>query len=157
MPKNKVIVLCIVLSTGASLFLVYSSIIGRIRAYISDPVSFHYVMTPLAYFVIGIFVTSGLRISYRAIIHRDESDKKIFQQAGYLDSSNPKYSAKLAAAVQAWTIISEKEDLKSSPKQCIEKFLTENAELYGLSKEGISQCSQVANWDTKGGAPKTPG
>ena len=94
----------------------------RIRAYIHDPVYFHYAMTPLVYFFIGIFVTSGLIISYRAIVQDDEPDKKILQKAGYLDSSNPKYSAKLAAAVQAWMIISEKEELKSSPKQCIEKF-----------------------------------
>ena len=49
-------------------------------------------------------------------------------------------------------------------KQALERWLRENAAGYGLSDEdgnpnakGIEECAKVANWQHKGGAPKTPG
>jgi hypothetical protein len=50
-----------------------------------------------------------------------------------------------------------------SPKQTLVKWLREHAALYKLSDEegnpnetGIEECAKVANWQDKGGAPKTP-
>jgi hypothetical protein len=49
-------------------------------------------------------------------------------------------------------------------KQAINVWLRRNAARFGLTKEdgnpndqGIEDVSKIANWDTKGGAPKTPG
>lgn len=83
----------------------------------------------------------------------------------YLDPSHPHYAPKLAAAIAAWmAVFSDKTRLKGkTPKQAIEGWLKENADKYGLTKEdktpnelGIEEISKIANWKTKGGAPKTP-
>jgi hypothetical protein len=85
---------------------------------------------------------------------------------GYLSSSHPCYSAKLAAAISAWLAVSENRDLKrgKSVKQVIETWLRQHANEFGLTKDdgnpnaqGIEEVAKIANWDTKGGAPKTPG
>lgn len=73
---------------------------------------------------------------------------------GYMDPSHPRYSAKLAATVRAWQAVAD--EGKTSVKQALEGWLREHADEFGLTNEGIKQCSKVANWQPLGGAPKTP-
>jgi hypothetical protein len=85
---------------------------------------------------------------------------------GYLNPDHPRYAPKLAAAVRAWQAygdISTKVDGKS-PKQVLAEWLVQNAAQFGLAdqegklnNEGIQDVAKVANWQTKGGAPRTPG
>jgi hypothetical protein len=49
-------------------------------------------------------------------------------------------------------------------KQALDVWLRLHANEFGLTKEdgnpneqGIQEVAKIANWDTKGGAPKTPG
>jgi hypothetical protein len=79
----------------------------------------------------------------------------------YLDRKNPRFAPKLAAAVQAWQAVTDPGH--KSPKQALDKWLRENAAALGLANEdgnpieqAIEDCSKVANWNTSGGAPKTP-
>jgi hypothetical protein len=82
----------------------------------------------------------------------------------YLNPEHPRYAPKLAAAVQAWLAVGENagKDGKSV-KQSLLKWLREHAAIYKLSDDdgkpnetGIEECAKVANWQDKGGAPKTP-
>lgn len=85
--------------------------------------------------------------------------------AEYLDPLHPRYAPKLAAAVRAWEATADPELLNGrSPKQALAKWLREHAAEFGLSDEegkpnetGIDEVSKVANWQPKGGVPKTPG
>lgn len=79
----------------------------------------------------------------------------------YLNSNHPRYSGRLAAAVNAWLAVTDTDG--RSPKQALEKWLREHAALYGMTNEEgnpinqtVEECSKVANWDRGGGAPKTP-
>ena len=79
----------------------------------------------------------------------------------YLDPNNSRYAPKLAAAVRAWEAVTDPG--KKSPKQALDKWLREHAAEFGLTDEdgnpvnqAIEECSKVANWNTSGGAPKTP-
>ena len=79
----------------------------------------------------------------------------------FLDPLNPRYAPKLAAAVKAWQAVTDAG--KKSPKQALDKWLREHAVEFGLTNEdgkpienAIEECSKVANWNTKGGATKTP-
>jgi hypothetical protein len=83
----------------------------------------------------------------------------------YLSNEHPNYSAKLAAAIQAWRAISADPELRRgrSVKQALIIWLRQHANEFGLTKEdgnpneqGIEDVAKIANWDTKGGAPKTP-
>ena len=83
----------------------------------------------------------------------------------YIDSQNPYYAPKLAAAVNAWKTITENQSLLNgkTPKQAMQRWLRENASRYGLTKDdgspnetGIEEICKVANWNTGGGAAKTP-
>lgn len=82
----------------------------------------------------------------------------------YLDKNNPRYAPKLAAAVGAWLATGAAEALKGkSAKQALAKWLREHAAEFKLSGDegtpnetGIEECAKVANWQEKGGAPKTP-
>ena len=84
--------------------------------------------------------------------------------ANYLNPDHPRYAPKLAAAVNAWLALDDAALLKGkSPKQALSKWLRENAADYKLSDDegkpnetGIEECAKVANWQDKGGAPKTP-
>lgn len=82
-----------------------------------------------------------------------------------LDSKNPKYAPKLAAALEAW------EAVRTDPartrgrttKAALEIWLNKNAARFGLIKPNgtpnnlaIEEAAKVANWDPKGGSPKTP-
>jgi hypothetical protein len=84
----------------------------------------------------------------------------------YLDPQHPNYAAKLAAAINAWEAVSgDPSSFRSKTvKQALLVWLRKNAAQYGLTKEdgnpndqGIEEVSKIANWDLKGGAPKTPG
>lgn len=83
----------------------------------------------------------------------------------YLDPFNKFYAAKLAAAVSAWKAISSDQSLLNGnmPKQAIDRWLRENANKYGLTKDdgnpnesAIQEISKIANWNTLGGVAKTP-
>jgi len=93
-----------------------------------------------------------------------------FPQAGetldFLDQSYAYYSPKLAAAISAWRAVSEEQELRKGKtvKQALLKWLRKNADKFGLTKDdgnpneqGIEEIAKISNWDTKGGAPKTPG
>jgi hypothetical protein len=81
----------------------------------------------------------------------------------YLDRDNPRYSAKLAAAVHAWEACEDPSLLKAkSPKKVLEQWLQTNASAFGLCDEagrlnvsGIREVAKVANWQPTGGAPTT--
>ncbi len=79
----------------------------------------------------------------------------------YLDPKNPRFAPKLAAAVHAWQAVTDPG--KKSPKQALEKWLREHAARFGLVdddgnpvNQAVEDCSKVANWNSMGGAPKTP-
>ena len=79
----------------------------------------------------------------------------------YLDPNHPRYAPKLAAAVRAWEATTDPKG--KSPKQALDKWLREHGAGYGLTddegkaKESvIEEISKIANWNTLGGAPKTP-
>lgn len=86
-------------------------------------------------------------------------------QPDYLDPDHPHYAPKLAAAVKAWLANRNDADLKGKhPKQALLKSLRESAAEFGLTDdEGkpmettIDDIAKIANWQQKGGAPKTPG
>jgi hypothetical protein len=100
---------------------------------------------------------------------RDMKTGFFFPQAtdapNYLDSSHPNYAPKLAAAINAWQAANENPDLYrgKTVKQALLIWLRKNADKYGLTKEdgnpneqGIEEIAKIANWASKGGAPKTP-
>lgn len=79
----------------------------------------------------------------------------------YLDTRNPRYAPKLAAAVRAWEAVTEPGT--KSPKKALDKWLREHAAEFGLTddegqpiNQAVEDCSKVANWQPGGGAPKTP-
>ncbi len=84
----------------------------------------------------------------------------------HLNPNHPNFSPKLAAAVQAWTSVSANPDLRrgKTVKQALVAWLNENASQFvGLTRNngkpnelGIREIAKIANWETKGGAPKTP-
>jgi len=91
----------------------------------------------------------------------------------YLDPSNPRYSKKLAAAINVWLAMEDKNLRKGmSPKTAMTRWLKSNYQQLGLihdssnphngyqagdiNEAAISEVAKVANWD-KGGAPTTPG
>lgn len=83
----------------------------------------------------------------------------------YLDIQHPNYSPKLAAAIEAWLAVTDTPELSKakSIKQTIMIWLRSHAGRFGLIKDdgnpnesGIEEVAKVANWETKGGAPRTP-
>lgn len=85
----------------------------------------------------------------------------------YLDKNHPHYSPKLSAAVSAWEAVSNDATYQNNgktTKQNLINWLTSHAAEFGLIKEDgeinnnaiENQVAMVANWDTSGGAPKTP-
>lgn len=82
-------------------------------------------------------------------------------QHGLKDENHPRYAPKLAAAVEAWESYDEKSTAPGTAKQKLAKWLRLHAAEYGLTDdEGkpresvIEQLATIANWATKGGAPK---
>jgi hypothetical protein len=85
---------------------------------------------------------------------------------GYLDPGHASYAPKLAAAIAVWQAITSDPELTNgtSVKQAMLRWLRKHADQFGLTKDdgnpneqGIEEIAKIANWDTKGGAPKTPG
>jgi len=84
----------------------------------------------------------------------------------YLSQFHDNYSPKLAAAIEAWKAVSSDDQLRrgKSVKQAVIVWLGQHGNEFGVTKEdgnpneqGIEEAGKIANWDTKGGAPKTPG
>lgn len=84
----------------------------------------------------------------------------------FLDQKHMCYSPKLAAAIEAWRDVSTNPELikGKTVKQALLTWLRKNADRFGLTKDdgnpneqGIEEVAKIANWDTKGGAPRTPG
>ncbi len=80
---------------------------------------------------------------------------------GFRDKEHERYSAKLAAAVSAWESV-EQADPSRTVKQTLEKWLNANASVFGfIDDEGkpqstvVQSLSEVANWETRGGAPRS--
>lgn len=92
----------------------------------------------------------------------------------YLNPDYPRYSAKLAAAVKVWMAM-EDENLWAgqSPQNAMKGWLENHYQELGLiliestskpggspiikrNTNGIGDVAKVANWNTSGGAPKTP-
>ncbi|MDY0187584.1 MAG: hypothetical protein RBR16_06645 [Syntrophus sp. (in: bacteria)] len=87
---------------------------------------------------------------------------------GYLDKNHPCYSPKLAAAVRAWEAVTTDQKYRNNGKTVkanLARWLNDHAAEFGLVKEDgtpnsdaiNNQIAKVANWQTDGGAPKTPG
>ena len=83
----------------------------------------------------------------------------------FMDSRNPFYAPKLAAAVKAWEEVTSNHSLTKgkTPKQSLQKWLNEHASEYGLTDDegnptvaAIEDISKVANWKPEGGAARTP-
>jgi len=85
----------------------------------------------------------------------------------YLDTNHQNYSSKLAAAIRAWEAVTADPKYTNNgktPKRNIEVWLTAHAAEFKLVKEDgeinadaiKNQIAKVANWQTDGGAPKTP-
>ena len=81
------------------------------------------------------------------------------------EPNHPQFPRKLDVAVKAWTAVAgDRQALRGkSPKQALEKWLTEHAQELGLLKSdgtpnrsGIEDISKVANWKPEGGAIPTP-
>lgn len=91
-----------------------------------------------------------------------------------LDQSHPRYSAKLAAAIQVWEAM-EDENLRrgKSAMSAMATWLEINHQILGLvqkrdnerngykagdmNKTAISEVAKICNWEIDGGAPPTPG
>ena len=88
------------------------------------------------------------------------SDKD--NRSGFRDPSHSRYSPKLVAAVEAWENFDSKADEPGSVKQRMVRWLALNAERLGLtdgdggppSEKALKDIAAIANWDTKGGAPR---
>jgi hypothetical protein len=81
----------------------------------------------------------------------------------YLNKHHPRYSPKLAAAVNVWLAMEDDKLLKGkATKAAITYWLKSRYEELGLthngnmSIQGIEDCAKVANWNSKGGATATP-
>lgn len=81
--------------------------------------------------------------------------------SGFRDPGHPRYAPKLAAVVEAWEQFDENSKRPGTPKQKLVVWLRENASRFGLTNEdgypsetAITELAKVANWETRGGAPK---
>lgn len=80
---------------------------------------------------------------------------------GFRDKAHPRYSAKLAAVVEAWEAMENLPNEPGTPKQHLAKWLRLNARRFGfvdddgnINDSTIDSLAKVANWKTGGGAPK---
>jgi len=87
------------------------------------------------------------------------------EEPDFLDPKNENYAPKLAAAIGAWQAVNAEPKLTSGKtvKQALLKWLRQNADQFGLTKDdgnpneqGIEEIAKISNWEPKGGAPKTP-
>lgn len=85
------------------------------------------------------------------------------EERPYMNSGHPRYSPKLAAGILAWEAMENEALLKNkTAKQALSKWLRENAARFDLADDegkpnetGIDEIAKVANWNPKGGAPRT--
>lgn len=89
----------------------------------------------------------------------DESNKP-----DYLDKKHPSFSLEIAAAIQVWEAIQDPElRIGKSVKGAATEWLETNYSELGLIHNGkrsasaIERIAAIVNWETSGGAPKTPG
>jgi hypothetical protein len=84
----------------------------------------------------------------------------------FLDQGHKNHAPKLAAAIGAWQAVNADQELikGKTVKRALLKWLRKNADQFGLTKDdgnpneqGIEEIAKISNWDTKGGAPRTPG
>jgi hypothetical protein len=82
----------------------------------------------------------------------------------YLESKNPNFSPEIAAAIKAWEAIQDSELRKGKTvKAAATDWLETNYRELGLIHKGkrsgsaIERIATIVNWETSGGAPKTPG
>ena len=83
----------------------------------------------------------------------------------YLDPDSPRYAPKLDAAVRAWEAMDNPHLLSGkTPKTALMNWIRQHATELGLVGENgrpnqtaIEEVAKVANWNPKGGAPKTSG
>ncbi len=80
-----------------------------------------------------------------------------------MNPNHPRYSAKLAAAVRVRLAMDDEELTRGkSTINAMEAWLETRYKELDLLHEGtrnntaIKECAKVANWNTKGGATKTP-
>lgn len=81
----------------------------------------------------------------------------------YLDPNHPRFSSKLAAAIKVWEAMEDQNLLsgkatKDALNQWLESRYKELALVHNgkISNNAIKDVVVVANWQTVGGAPKTP-
>jgi len=80
--------------------------------------------------------------------------------ADFKDKSNPRYSPKLAACVEAWEQVKAPKTNKNV-KQTVSQWLQSNAASFGVGRDGIvsptmaDELAAVVNWHTSGGATPT--
>jgi hypothetical protein len=77
----------------------------------------------------------------------------------YLDRTHNNYSRKLAVAVEAWLAVTNDDRLRRgrSVKSALRDWIRKNLPRFGMvpTEQAIEEISKVANWQIKGGAPKT--
>ncbi|MHA1540415.1 MAG: hypothetical protein ACTSXQ_08080 [Alphaproteobacteria bacterium] len=73
------------------------------------------------------------------------------------DINGTYYTPKLAAAIDAYRVVSQNSSLvkKITVKKAIMNWLNKNKEKYNLSDDSIGKIAQVANWRPEGGVPKS--
>lgn len=84
-------------------------------------------------------------------------------EPGYLNKDHSRYSVKLAATVKVWLAMDDDNLLAGkATKAAITGWLESNYKELGLTHKGnmnqtgVDECTNVANWNDKGGATKTP-
>lgn len=94
----------------------------------------------------------------RGFFFPNEGDNDV---PAYLDKKHPRFSQKLAAAINAWLAVDDPNG--KSPKSALMTWLNQNANTFAITdddglpiKQAVEDIAKVANWDGKGGAPKTP-
>ncbi len=76
----------------------------------------------------------------------------------YLDPKNPRSPVELRASIEVWEIVTAEGESKNgtATKDRLRAELDAHSEYGALSNEAKSRITTVANWNKKGGAPKTP-
>jgi hypothetical protein len=82
----------------------------------------------------------------------------------YLEPKHPSFSPEIAAAIKAWEAIQDQELRKGKTvKAAVTEWLNTHYRELGLMHNGnrsnsaIERIATLVNWETSGGAPKTPG
>lgn len=97
-------------------------------------------------------------------IHTDFFNMEEKIDAPYINSSHPRFSPKLYAAIKAWEAMEDENLYRGiSAKKGMEDWLKSNYKSLGLAhangeinKTAIDEAAKIANWMPLGGAPKTP-